>query len=68
MVTAWWEHQGRCCVGAGHHKLTTRGVLGLNSLAGRDGLAACEAAPDDAAIKTELARAEKDLKKNVYGW
>jgi hypothetical protein len=30
--------------------------------------AAQEAAPEDAAIKAELAKAEKALKKNVYGW
>ena len=27
-----------------------------------------EAAPDDAAIISELSKAEKDLKKNLYGW
>ena len=31
-------------------------------------IAASEAAPGDAAIKVELGKAEKDLKKNVYGW
>jgi hypothetical protein len=34
----------------------------------RGGLAASDAAPEDAAIKLELGKAEKDLKKNVYGW